>query len=94
MSDEFNDGNLVVVAEGTIHPITAKAMHNSQTLLPGHYRVSVDKVHKDHGHISLPVPSPDGSTKLSEAEKGFVQWPISLVLFEDKVTCFTLLYSL
>lgn len=85
VNDEYNDGNLVIVAEGTVYPTTSEAMHNSQTILPNHYKVSIDKVYTEHGNIPLPVRSPDRATTLSDAEKGFVQWPISLVLFEDKV---------
>lgn len=79
------DGNLVVVAEGRVHPCATGVMHNSQNLLQNHYKVSVDKVYEEHGMVDLPVPSPDGETKLSGAKNMFLQWPCSMVLFDEKV---------
>lgn len=85
MADGFTDGNLVIVAEGTVHPCLNGVMHGSQKLLPNHYKVSVDKPYEEHGMVDLPVPSPDGTTKLCKAKNLFLQWPCSMVLFDEKV---------
>ena len=56
--DEFNEGNLVVVAEGRVHPMAEGIIHNSSSL-PDHYKVSIDFPYEEHHNIDLPVPSPD-----------------------------------
>lgn len=86
MHDEENEGNLVIVAEGRMHPNLGAHVHNS-SLLSGHYRVSVDSPYEDHWFVSLPVPlDGDNVTTVGEAKGCFVQWPMSLVLLEDKVS--------
>ena len=82
--DEFNEGNLVVVAEGRVHPMPEGVIHNSSSL-PDHYRVSIDFPYEEHHNIDLPVPPPDGVKKLGDAKDYFVQWPQSLVILEDQV---------
>lgn len=77
------DGNLVVVADGTCHP--SEVIHTSR-LLPDYYKVSVDNPYEEHKLVELPVPSPDGETQLGNAKGYFVSWPISLVLFDDAVS--------
>lgn len=86
MNDEHDPGNLVVVAEGRMQPNNGGVMHTS-SLLPDHYRVSIDQISEvgSNSTIKLPVPSPDGVTRVKDASGYIVQWPMSLVLFEDKV---------
>ena len=78
------DGNLVVVAEGTCYPTPTSVMHTS-SMLPDHYRVTVDSPYEEQGSVELPIPSPDGVRKVGDATGYFVSWPMSMVLFEDEV---------
>lgn len=91
MTDE--DGNLVVVAEGTWYPSETSVIHTS-SMLPDHYKVSIDHPYEEYHYKELPVPSPDGETKLGKAKDYFVSWPKSMVLFEDAVSMQILTFSL
>uniref|UniRef100_A0A803MXY7 DUF8039 domain-containing protein n=1 Tax=Chenopodium quinoa TaxID=63459 RepID=A0A803MXY7_CHEQI len=79
LKDEYNK-NLVVVADGTVYPVTGEVTHNLKMLLD-HYRVSVDNPYPDCALLDIPVPSPDGVTKLGKAKSSFVLWPIDMVFF-------------
>ena len=78
MNDD--DGNLVVVAEGTAYPYGAGVQH-SASVLRDHFKVSIDTPYEEHASVALPVPAPDGTTELGQAKGYFVQWPVSMVLF-------------
>ncbi|XP_021744812.1 uncharacterized protein LOC110710779 [Chenopodium quinoa] len=84
LKDEYNQ-NLVVVADGTVYPVTGEVTHNLK-MLPDHYRVSVDNPYPDRALLDIPVPSPDGVTKLGKAKSSFVLWPINMVFFEEEVS--------
>ncbi|XP_021753209.1 uncharacterized protein LOC110718634 [Chenopodium quinoa] len=79
LKDEYNQ-YLVVVADGTVYPVTGEVTHNLK-MLPDHYRVSVDNLYPDCALLDIPVPSPDGVTKLGKAKSSFVLWPIDMVFF-------------
>ncbi|XP_056689180.1 uncharacterized protein [Spinacia oleracea] len=77
--DEYN-GNLVVVADGNVEPWPNDLVHHTK-MMETHYKVGVDS---EFGEIDLPVPTPDGLTKLGETEGSYLQWPKELVLFDDE----------
>jgi len=79
------DGNLVVVAEATAHPIHDGVVHTSQAH-HDHYKVTIDKVLEDHGSVLLPVAPEENITKLGEAYGYFILRPRSMVIFEDEVS--------
>ncbi|CAO2820935.1 unnamed protein product [Amaranthus hypochondriacus] len=79
---EDDDGNLLVVADGTVHPCDDGVVHSSK-LLPDHYKVSIDNPYEEHKLVTLPVPSPDGETELGKSKGYFVQWPIYMVVFDE-----------
>lgn len=86
VKDVENAENLVIVAEGWAHPTPEGVLHTS-SMLPGHYRVSVDSPYPEFHSVSLPVPLlDDGVHELGQARGYFVQWPISQVFFEDEVS--------
>jgi hypothetical protein len=72
----------VIVADGTVYP--GEVTHGIR-MKPGHYRVSVDNPYPEYALLDIPVPSPDGVTKLGLAKSSFVQWPIDLVFVEGEV---------
>ena len=79
---EDDDGNLFVVVDGTVHPCDDGVVHSSK-LLPDQYKESINNPYEEHKLVTLPVPSPDGETKLGKSKGYFVQWPISMVVFDD-----------
>ncbi|XP_021740106.1 uncharacterized protein LOC110706492 [Chenopodium quinoa] len=77
LKDEYNQ-NLVVVADGTVYPVTGEVTHNLK-MLPDHYRVSVDNPYPDCALLYISVPSADGVTKLGKAKSAFELWPVVMV---------------
>ncbi|XP_021744979.1 uncharacterized protein LOC110710949 [Chenopodium quinoa] len=84
LKDEYNQ-NLVVVADGILYPVTGEVTHNLK-MLPDHYRISVDNPYPDCALLDIPVPSPDGMTKLGKAKSSIVLWPIDMVFLEEEVS--------
>ena len=87
VEDDDNEGNLVIVADGFAHPTPQGVLHTTSSMLPGHYRVSVDSPYLEHYSVAIPVPLLDeGVYELGQAKGCFVQWPMTQVFFEDQVS--------